>query len=168
MNAETLVATFNRYQENCAGGVDFDYDKPADYLQVMEPPFYCVRLYIFVGATFGGIKVTNNMECVSSTDGSVIPGMYAVGTESAMLWPNIYTLNVPAGANANNVNSGRIAARQAAALIGDAKLGAISGEGDTSASVPGYTWETPAEMADGVYTATRCKSACRVVRGAVR
>ena len=152
MDAERFVATFNRYQENCAAGVDLDYDKPEQYLQVMEPPFYCVRMFIFVDATFGGIKVTNDMQCLR--DGEPIKGMYACGTESAMLWPNIYTINVPAGANGNNVNSGRLAARHASAAMGDAKLGTVSAEGDTAPSVPGYKFETPEAMADGVYTAS--------------
>ena len=118
----------------------------------MEPPFYCVRMFIFVDATFGGITVTNDMQCLR--DGEPIKGMYACGTESAMLWPNIYTINVPAGANGNNVNSGRLAARHASAAMGDAKLGTVSAEGDTAPSVPGYKFETPEAMADGVYTAS--------------
>ena len=50
--------------------------------------------------------------------GTPIPGLYAVGTDGCELYRETYTMNVPASCNANNVNSGRTAARNAAEYIG--------------------------------------------------
>ena len=82
-------------------------------------------------------------------------GLYSCGVDSADLWPNIYTINVPGGCNANNVNSGRFAGKNAAAYIGEAKLGAVSSEGDTSPSVISQTWTVPeGDLRDGEYSDT--------------
>jgi fumarate reductase flavoprotein subunit len=102
--------------------------------------------------TFGGIRVNRHFECIKE-DWESIPGLYAVGVDSADLWPNIYTINVPGGTNGNNVNSGRAAANNATEFIGSAKTGTVSEVGDTSPSV--VTWDggaLPASLKDGVYT----------------
>ena len=49
---------------------------------------------------------------------SPIEGLYVVGVEGAMLWSNLYTINVSGGCNANNVNSGRVAAQDACKGLG--------------------------------------------------
>lgn len=43
-----------------------------------------------------------------------IEGLYAAGVEGAMLWANVYTINISGACNANSVNSGRGAVRHAA------------------------------------------------------
>ena len=91
------------------------------------------------------------MECIKA-DWSVIPGLYCAGVDSADLWPNVYTMNVPGGCNGNNVNSGRVAARCAAEYIGEL-TGTIETVGDVADVVLQWTpGELPATMSDGVYT----------------
>jgi fumarate reductase flavoprotein subunit len=138
----------------CQKGEDSDYGKPADYLhELKNPPYYFIYIPQAVMVTFGGIHVNRKFECVDENE-QAIPGLYAVGVESAELWPNIYTINVPGGTNANNVNSGRSAAINASEYIGAEKTGVINESGDTSPSVVVQTWENPQDLKDGTYTAT--------------
>ena len=155
LDADVLMETVNNYNAMCEAGDDSDYGKPADYMHKLEnPPFYFCYMPQACMVTFGGIRTNRKMEVVDK-NGQPIAGLYSCGVDSADLWPNIYTINVPGGTNANNVNSGRFAGKNAAAYIGDAKLGAISAEGDTSPSMIDVTWAMPAgALADGVYEDT--------------
>ena len=151
---ETLLATITHYNEMCQAGEDSDYGKPVQYMnELKNPPYYFIYIPQAVMVTFGGIHVNRKFECVDATE-KAIPGLYAVGVDSAELWPNIYTINVPGGTNANNVNSGRQAAKNAADYIGSGVTGSIATSGDTSPSVIVRTWENPETLNDGTYTAT--------------
>ena len=104
--------------------------------------------------TFGGIRTNRKMEVVDKS-GAPIAGLYSAGVDSADLWPNIYTINVPGGTNANNINSGRFASKFAAKYIGNEKAGNVTSDGDTSASVPDTSWTMPeGTLRDGEYTDT--------------
>ncbi len=153
MDKQTLIDTFNRYNENCKRGADLDFAKPENYLTAMTPPFYCMRMVPYIIMTFGGIHTNSHFECMDAGK-RPIPGLYAVGADSAELWPNLYTLNVPGSANGNNVNSGRHAAVRAGDYIGSAALGTVGSSGDTSPSMFPLSWTTPESMKDGTYTAT--------------
>jgi fumarate reductase flavoprotein subunit len=152
---ETLVETVNHYNEMCATGADTDFGKPANYMLPMTAgPFYFIRQIQACMVTFGGIHVNRNMECIKD-DWSVIPGLYSAGVDSADLWPNVYTINVPGGTNGNNVNSGRLAANNATAYIGSAKTGNVAEEGDTSPSVVVWSGgDMPTSLKDGTYTSS--------------
>jgi fumarate reductase flavoprotein subunit len=151
---ETLTKTINHYNEMCQGGEDTDYGKPAKYLhELKNPPYYFIYIPQAVMVTFGGIHINRNFECVDANE-KAIPGLYAVGVDSAELWPNVYTINVPGGTNANNVNSGRQSAINAGVYIGSGKIGTIKTSGDTSPSVVERTWQNPKTLKDGTYNAT--------------
>lgn len=151
---KTLLSTIETYNASCKAGTDVIFGKPATYLkELATPPYYFIYMPQACMVTFGGIRTNRHFECVNE-DNEPIPGLYAVGVDSADLWPNIYTINVPGGTNANNVNSGRAAANNAQAYIGQNVQGTVSSDGDTSASTPTNTWETPADLKDGTYTST--------------
>lgn len=151
---ETLLNTIDHYNEMCRDGEDSDYGKPASYLhELKNPPYYFIYIPQAVMVTFGGIHVNRKFECVDATE-QPISGLYAIGVDSAELWPNIYTINVPGGTNANNVNSGRMSAIHAAEYIGAARSGTINSTGDTSPSIVERTWENPESLNDGTYTGT--------------
>lgn len=151
---ETLLSTIENYNDMCRAKADTDYGKPVEYLKELStPPYYFIYMPQACMVTFGGIRTNRHFECVD-VDNETIDGLYAVGVDSADLWPNIYTINVPGGTNANNVNSGRTAANNVTDYIGSNVKGTVSSEGDTSASVPDMTWETPSNLEDGTYTAT--------------
>ena len=155
LDYDTVINSINTYNEMCDAGYDAYFGKEADYLQKLEnPPYYFCYMPQACMVTFGGIKTNRKMEVVDA-NGTAIAGLYSCGVDSADLWPNIYTINVPGGTNANNVNSGRFAGKNAAAYIGDAVLGTVTAEGDTSESVVESVWSRPeGDLADGTYTAT--------------
>ena len=117
VDATVLRSSIDRYNAACANRDDELFGKPVEHLLSLEEgPFYMVRHYQTVCVTFGAIKTNRSFEALTA-EGDPVPGLYAIGVDGVMLWPNIYTINVPGGANANNVNSGRTAARAAWAYI---------------------------------------------------
>ncbi len=155
LDYDTVIGAINTYNEMCEAGDDAYFGKPAEYMQKLEnPPYYFCYMPQACMVTFGGIRTSRKMEVVNKS-GVPVPGLYSAGVDSADLWPNIYTINVPGGTNANNINSGRFASKFAAEYIGDAKVGSVSSEGDTAPSVPDTTWTKPeGELADGTYSDT--------------
>ena len=80
-------------------------------------PFYIFRQDLAFWTSIGGIDTNRNMEVITAK-GEVVPGLFAAGTDGCNLYRETYTMTVPASCNANNCNSGRIAARSAFALLG--------------------------------------------------
>ena len=83
VEASTLQATLDRYNEHAADGHDPDFHKSADWLAVQDQGPWAVfdlRLgnALYAGFTLGGIRVTVDGEA-QRPDGSVIPGLYAAG-----------------------------------------------------------------------------------------
>ena len=156
LDYDTVKESIDAYCEMCEQGRDAYFGKPKEYLQKLEnPPFYFSYMPQSVMVTFGGIRTNRKMEVIDKA-GAPVSGLYSAGVDSADLWPNIYTINVPGGTNANNINSERFAARSAAEYIGDGKAGAVTSEGDTSESKPERTWGMPeGELKDGEYTDTQ-------------
>ena len=113
VDAAALSATVERYNGYCDEGVDEDYGKPAELLMpVRQAPFYAVHITIDVQVSIGSIATDRSFRALSEA-GEPIKGLYVVGVEGAMLWANVYTMNIAGGCNANNVYSGRVAARHA-------------------------------------------------------
>lgn len=155
LDPDTVKKTVDDYQAMCDAGADSDFGKPVEYLQKLEnPPYYFCRMPQACMVTFGGIRTNREMEVVDKA-GKAIAGLYSCGVDSADLWPNVYTINVPGGCNANNISSGRFAGKHAAEYVGDAKAGSVASTGDTSASSPDVSWPAPdGSWADGSYTDT--------------
>ena len=110
---DEVMATVERYNGYCDEGVDEDYGKPAELLMpVRQAPFYAVHIIIDVQVSIGSIATDRSFRALSEA-GEPIEGLYVVGVEGAMLWANVYTMNIAGGCNANNVYSGRVAARHA-------------------------------------------------------
>lgn len=64
-----------------------------------------------------GSAYTNKRREVLDETMNAIPGLYAIGVDGAMLYHNVYTINMPGTCCGNNVNSGREAAQAAAAYL---------------------------------------------------
>lgn len=94
MKSDVLSQTVARYNEMCAAQVDTDFGKPAvglvgnreEALQevnllnsIDKAPYYAVIFPTnYVTGTFGGPKININAEVIS-TEGDIIPGLYAAG-----------------------------------------------------------------------------------------
>jgi fumarate reductase flavoprotein subunit len=77
---------------------------------------FCEAYTVFLG-TLGGIKINHRMEVLDKEE-RVIPGLYAVGSDTAGLFGDSYCFNYSSGATLGfAVNSGRIAGRNALSYI---------------------------------------------------
>lgn len=112
LDADVLAKTVERYNGFCHSGVDEDFNKEAEKLVAIEnAPFYIFRQDMSFWTSIGGIDVNRKFQAID-IDGNVIPGLYAVGTDSCQLYRETYTMNIPASCQGNNCNSGRTAAKE--------------------------------------------------------
>ena len=114
VDADALQESIERYNGFCRDGSDEDFNKdPEMLIPFEEGPYWAFKHGLFYFSTIGGIATNRRFEVVDAS-GSPIPGLYAVGTDGCELYLETYTVMVPASCNANNVNSGRVAGREAA------------------------------------------------------
>jgi fumarate reductase flavoprotein subunit len=117
IDAKLLAATISRYNTLCNSGKDDDFGKPAEKMMALAtPPYYSVRMDYAWFTTAGGIRIDRKMQAMSKT-GNPIPGLYAVGMDSCELFREIYKVYGAGSANGHNINSARVAARNAVALL---------------------------------------------------
>lgn len=113
VDADTLCSTIKEYNGFAEIGSDHNYGKAPESLQAIEQaPFYGIHVITEINASVGSIYTDRTFHAIDE-EGQPIAGLYVVGVEGAMLWSNIYTINVSGGCNANNVYSGRTAAQDA-------------------------------------------------------
>lgn len=113
LDGTALAASVARYNELCDKKSDDDFNKSAENMVALKTaPFYIFRQDLAFWTSIGGIDTNRKME-VLTPRGEVISGLYAAGTDGCNLYRETYTMSVPASCNANNCNSGRVAARNA-------------------------------------------------------
>ena len=78
VDADTLKATIDRYNELCDKGTDEDFNKPAEYMQKLEGKLYAIPLSRSYTVTFDGL-VTDIESHVLDADNNPVPGLYAAG-----------------------------------------------------------------------------------------
>ena len=105
ISVQGLLETVGRFDQFAASGIDQDFQrgesaydryygdpsvKPNPCLApISKPPFYSVKIYPGDIGTKGGL-VTDEKARVLKEDGSIIPGLYAVGNTSASVMGNSY------------------------------------------------------------------------------
>lgn len=113
LDADTLEATVNRYNELCDKGSDDDFGKTADKMVAQkEGPFMLIACSYCIDASFGDVCVDRHFRAVDD-HAQPIDGLYVIGVEGCMLYSNVYTIDMPGSGCANSVNSGRTAANHA-------------------------------------------------------
>ncbi len=119
VDADTLNETMDIYNSYCENGSDETFGKPAEFLKPMTSgPWYAFELAVGYFTTVGGLKVNENAQVIS-TEGEVIPGLYAIGTDSNAIYGDSYDVVISAGSCQGwAVNSGRFAAQDAAKFLG--------------------------------------------------
>ena len=119
LGPEKLAATVEAYNEMCAAGADTRFSKPAEYMRALEEgPFYAFEVFNGYFTTVGGIKVTPQTEVLDDTN-TVIPGLYAGGSDAGGLYGDTYDVGIAAGSQASwAINSGRLAAKNGASYLG--------------------------------------------------
>lgn len=118
LDKNAFLETVQRYNALCDEGDDRDYGKNTDLMVKIENgPFYLCRFHYAMLVTMGGV-LTDRKFRVLTHEKQAVPGLYATGVTGAALWRNVYTINVGGGCNANNINSGRVAANDAKEYLG--------------------------------------------------
>lgn len=108
-----LNETVTRYNQLMEHGSDSDFGKqPEFFMPVAEGPFYAVHVKTAIFTIIGSVCTDRTFRALD-TAGEPMDGLYVVGVEGAMLWNNLYTINVSGGCNANNINSARTAVKHA-------------------------------------------------------
>jgi fumarate reductase flavoprotein subunit len=109
-----LKATIDEYNAFCDDGYDRLFAKDRRYLDALRtPPYYALRCYPRFLSTIGGIKINHRMEVLDRED-NPIPGLYAAGVDTGGWEADTYNAVLSGTAFAFSVNSGRIAAENAA------------------------------------------------------
>ncbi len=119
VNKETLKATMEQYNTYCESGEDADFGKAAQFLQPMASgPWYAFDLKLGYFTTVGGLKINEKAQVISK-EGTIIPGLYAAGTDGNGIYGDSYDVVISAGSCQGwAVNSGRFAAEDAAVYLG--------------------------------------------------
>lgn len=123
LDASTVKDTVAQYNAYCAAAVgldgddtsaDVEFGKRAKYLHgVEEGPYWLCEVADGFYTTCGGIKVNEKTQ-VLDTDGQVIPGLYAGGSDAGGLYGDSYDVKFAPGSQAAwAVNSGRLAMKDA-------------------------------------------------------
>lgn len=96
VDASTLKATFNRTTEDAKMGIDTLFEKEHMYT-LDTPPFYAIHEGQTILSTCSGL-LTDESARVTTIEGIVIPGLYAIGECSGGLWSGgMYTHHVYGG-----------------------------------------------------------------------
>ncbi len=116
IDPEVLTATVERYNGFVEAGVDEDFGRPANYLnmEIGDGPYYLIEQKPRFATTMGGLVVNVGLQ-VENTSGEVIEGLYAAGEVVGGVMGD----DSPSGANNGwALTSGRLAAEYIAAAIG--------------------------------------------------
>lgn len=98
IDADTLQATINEYNEFCANGEDTHFGKDSKWLlAVSEPPYYCFKNKLAFYNTLGGLKVDENCQVLKMADGQPVPGLYAIGSDAGGAFGYYYNSSVTPG-----------------------------------------------------------------------
>lgn len=82
MNMPNLAATVDTYNSYCTAKRDTQFNKPAEFLdKIGSGPYYCITMASYTYGSCGGLDINERFE-VLNTNGRVIEGLYAVGTDA--------------------------------------------------------------------------------------
>ena len=120
---QNFVNTMNTWNESVAKGEDAEFGRNNGMdADLSTAPYYAIKIAPGIHHTMGGIKINTKAEVIS-TDGSVIPGLFAAGETTG----GIHGGNrVGGNAVCDFIVFGRIAGKSAADFIGAAALDAAA------------------------------------------
>ncbi len=117
VEVENLKQTVDLYNSYADAKHDGQFAKVPKYIRpVKKAPFYAVKAYPTALGTLGGAKVTKDMQ-VLNKQGAIIPGLYAVGNDAGGMYGDSYDLLMAGSTIGFAVNTGRMAAEDAAQYI---------------------------------------------------
>lgn len=112
--SEALAETIQNYNQMCEQNYDEQFGKPRQFLRAIDgKKFYGYRLSISAYGSLGGIKVNPSYEVLAKDD-SVMPGLYAAGSDCCEIYNGTYNYYFPGNSMGYAINSGRFAGENAA------------------------------------------------------
>jgi fumarate reductase flavoprotein subunit len=117
VDSDALTQTVADYNAACHAGVDTLFYKPKFLRPVEQAPFYALKAKDMFVTSLGGIKIDAKMRVID-TAGERIPGLYAAGVDAGGMWGDTYPARFGGISCGFALTSGRLAARDAAAVIG--------------------------------------------------
>lgn len=114
IDPQMLVETISTYNAYCDEKKDEEFNKAPEYLipYATEGTVYAITTKVAASKSVGAVKTNRSFQVVNRSN-EAIPHLYAIGTEGAMIWANVYTMNISGSCGAHNVYSGRTAALHA-------------------------------------------------------
>ncbi|MEF9974638.1 MAG: FAD-dependent oxidoreductase [Clostridia bacterium] len=79
LDAQIVTATAARYNELCDLGEDLDFNKPAQYMERVDAPYYLLRMPMVCTDGYDGARINKDAQVID-VDGNIIPGFYAAGS----------------------------------------------------------------------------------------
>ena len=112
VNASTLKATIEEYNNYCAKRHDDIFAKDPQYLRpLVGPHYFAVKARTVCLGSLGGIKINPKTEVLDKNN-HVIPGLYAGGYDAGGLYGDSYSIQPGSGASsAFATNTGRLAGK---------------------------------------------------------
>lgn len=113
VDPKTLKRTVDLNNKFAAQRQDEIFAKNQKYIRpVAKGPFYATKMIPAALGTLGGVKINGDMRAVRN-DGSVVEGLYVIGSDAGGMYGDTYDLLLGGGTYGFAVNSGRIAAEHA-------------------------------------------------------
>jgi len=104
----------------CEEGRDTQFHKKAEYLHPIygKGKYRVGKYYIAAYGTIGGVRINSKCE-VLDADQKAVPGLYACGNDSNILYGDAYNFMLCGNSMGFAVNSGRMAGEAIADYIED-------------------------------------------------
>jgi fumarate reductase flavoprotein subunit len=114
---EKLKETIDIYNESCELHYDDYMCKERRYLHKIEGKiYYAERIALGAYGSLGGIAINSDLEVID-TDGKVMSGFYAAGSDVCTIYAGTYMFYYPGNTMGFALNTGRMAGENAAAYI---------------------------------------------------
>ena len=123
IDPDKLQETFDEYNEFCEAGRDEKFHKNADFLHPIygKGKYRAGRFYVAAYGSIGGVRINKYCE-VLGADQEPIPGLYACGNDSNIIYGDSYNFTLCGNSMGFAVNSGRMAGEAIAEYIEDMGL----------------------------------------------
>ena len=118
IDANTLKATVDRYNQICASGRDEDFGKSTKYLVPIEGgPYYAIpRGSNGLPAILGGLVVNGDYQCLNG-DFEPIQGLFAVGNASGQFFGGVdYPMDIEGLSIGRAITTGYVTGKTVANL----------------------------------------------------
>jgi fumarate reductase flavoprotein subunit len=116
---QALLDTVAEYNRLCEAKLDTIFHKAPEFLQpIRGPKFYAARFCCDTYGGLGGVRINYRAQVLDEAE-EPIPGLYAAGNDANTVYGDSYPFYFCGNTSGFALNSGRIAGKNAAALMGD-------------------------------------------------